>query len=385
MPLLWVIVPVAIFVLAGLYREGNVKFLLPSQIGLALAVGQGVATLWYFVRHGRDSDHGSHTAPTVSTTEMRRVRSGGMYALLMLLRVTAGLMLAGIIGYMLLALPPLYTNPDYQRDNYRAIASLINATSDADDAVVLNAPGQREVFGYYYDGPAEAVGIPFGLNDTDEQIRTATERVLRTADDIYVLLWGDAERDPDGIVERTLDANAFEIGNTWYGDVRLARYVTEANFFNVVSDVNARFGDDIMLQRYALNEDSFRPGEVMQVRLFWQALEPLETRYKVTLQLLDADGQLVAQRDADPGGGQVPTDAWERGQTITDNHALLVPSDVDTANLTLIVALYNPANSNQRLSVSTSQANYLTLTDIQITPWRITNESFSNRCKWLRR
>ena len=366
LPLLWVIIPVGIFVAAGLYREGNVKFLLPSQLGLALAIGQGVASLWYFTGRNAQTDHASHTAPTISTAEVRRARSGGVYALLVLMRALAIVLLVGLVYYTLLAVPPLYTDPAYQRSDYRAIAAQIQAGADANDSIILNAPGQREVFAYYYDGPVEPVGIPFGLSDTPEQIETATRNELRNADDIFVLLWGDTERDPQGVVERTLDANAFEVDNTWYGDVRLARYVTEADFFDVVNQPNARFGDEIVLERYALNNDAFRPGEVLQLRLFWRARQPLDQRYKVTVQLIDPNGALVAQRDAEPRGGQAPTDTWTPGRTITDNHALLIPPIADSANLTLIVALYNSQRPNDRLSVSTSQADYLTLTTIQL-------------------
>jgi len=39
MPLFWVIIPVGLFLLLGLFRPANLKFLLPAQIGLALWIG----------------------------------------------------------------------------------------------------------------------------------------------------------------------------------------------------------------------------------------------------------------------------------------------------------------------------------------------------------
>jgi hypothetical protein len=363
LPLLWVIVPVGVFVGAGLFREGNIKFLLPSQVGFALAVGQGAAGLAWLVNRRRDEF--SHSAPTVKTAEVPRAPRQTEWFLRLLTRTLAAVMLVGVFWQVGRAVPALYNNPDYQRSDYRAIVNTIEPVLDDNDAVILNAPGQIEVFNYYYNGDIEPLRIPSGLNDTNREIRQATERVVSEADDIFLVLWGDAERDPQGIVEQTLDANAFEISNTWYGDVRLARYATEADRFRYVEDMNVRFGDVILLERYALNRTTFKPGEVMQVRLFWRAIAPIDARYKVTLQLLDEDGELVAQRDAEPGGGSTPTNGWQVGRTVTDNHALMIPAD--EAHLTLIIALYNPQDANVRLPVSTSRDDDLDLTTITIT------------------
>ncbi|MEM6282658.1 MAG: hypothetical protein AAF787_10735, partial [Chloroflexota bacterium] len=227
-------------------------------------------------------------------------------------------------------------------------------------------------FNYYYDGPVTPVGIPFGLNDTDTQIEQATRVELQNADDIYVVLWGDAERDPNRIVETTLDGNAFEVGNTWYGDVRLAHYVTEASRFDFVNDTfTATFGEDIILDEFALSTRDLLAGEVLQVRLFWRTTALLDERYRVTLQLLDENGVLVAQRDSEPGGGTRPTDDWPLNRRVTDNHALLIPPDIvenaPEANFTLIIALYNLANSSDRLPVNRTEQDIFTLTTVTIT------------------
>ncbi|NOG48093.1 MAG: hypothetical protein HND48_00535 [Chloroflexi bacterium] len=53
----------------------------------------------------------------------------------------------------------LHTDPRYQRDDYRGIAQAIAADGQPDAAVILNAPGQIEVFGYY----AARFGPAWGL------------------------------------------------------------------------------------------------------------------------------------------------------------------------------------------------------------------------------
>jgi hypothetical protein len=59
------------------------------------------------------------------------------------------------------------------------------------------------------------------------------------------------------------------------------------------------------------------------------------------LQLLDSRDQVVAQRDAEPAGDSRPTDTWEPGETILDNHGLLIPPGTPPGTYRRIVGLYD--------------------------------------------
>jgi hypothetical protein len=71
--------------------------------------------------------------------------------------------------------------------------------------------------------------------------------------------------------------------------------------------------------------------------------------------LLDARNQVVAQHDAEPGGGSLPTDSWQINTPITDNHGLTIPFGAPPGDYRLIVALYDEANG-QRLATPTGDA-----------------------------
>jgi hypothetical protein len=81
-----------------------------------------------------------------------------------------------------------------------------------------------------------------------------------------------------------------------------------------------------------------RPGDVLQLGLQWRAGQPPQGNYSVFVQLLDANGQVAAQRDRWPGDGLFPTGALQAGQVITDNLAL--PLDVPPGQYRLITGLY---------------------------------------------
>lgn len=368
LPALWAVLPPAIFLAAGLFREGNLKFLLPSQVGYALAVAAGAAAVWdVLVKRGQPA----HDATTLVTVEVVRVRRG-RWLVTAVARGAVILAVGGLLWHLAVAVPPLYTEAAYQRDDYRGIVAAIAPQLDLGDAVILNAPGQSEVFGYYYRGDIAPLPIPRGINSSDEEIRADVEAAIANAEDIFVVLWGEAERDPRRVVESTLDANAYEVGNTWYGDVRLARYVTEADWFNITGEPGAQFGEDITLNAYAVSEGTAGPGDVVQIRLEWETQAPLDTRYKVFVQLLDEGGELAAQRDAEPGGGLALTTTWEPGQAVIDNHALMIPQDLPESHYRLIIGLYNPSDAGARLPVTLpvggpdNPQDYFTLTTIRV-------------------
>lgn len=332
LPLVWTLAPCAAFLALGLYRESNLKFLLPAQAGFALWAGRGFAWLW------------SCPAP-----------------LLRALAPAAGaLLLTGVA----LSLGPLGHDAAWQRADYRGLVADISVGLGSEDLIVLNAPNQAEVFRYYYRGEAEVLPIPPGTGPMDEESLRRLRESVAGARRVYALFWGEGERDPQGIVERALVEGAHVADSRWYGDVRLATY-SVPRVLAVVEMSDARFGDHIALLRHARNATRLAPGEALQVQLDWRAEAPVALRYKVFLQLLDADGRLVAQHDSVPGGGLAPTDAWAPGETVLDRRALMLSEGLAAGRYTLIVGLYTESDPGQRLPLG--DADHLLLGTLEIT------------------
>ncbi|MBZ0290869.1 MAG: hypothetical protein K8I30_24800, partial [Anaerolineae bacterium] len=215
----------------------------------------------------------------------------------------------------------------------------------------------------YYRGQAPVYPLPAGLGGDDVAAQAAVRAVMAEHDRIFVAFWGETERDPNRIIEGTLDTDAYEASNTWYGDVRLAIYATPTEMINVV-DSGVRFGEHITLERFALDAEAVQPGDILPLYLEWRTEAPLTTRYKVFVQLLDENGVLAAQRDSEPGGGLALTTTWQPGATIQDRHALIIPNNLDSLHYSLIIGLYTENNPQQRLPVG--GADYLTLGEISV-------------------
>jgi mannosyltransferase len=246
----------------------------------------------------------------------------------------------------------LYFNPAYARDDYRQIAADVAACARRTDAVILNAPNQWEVFTYYYPDqhvyPAPYRPEP---DDVAQFLLPLTARYRR----LFVLYWGDAESDPRRLIETQLAAQAYKAGDRWYGLVRLATYGVAPLPEQPSVTLDARFNDAggpvIQLNGYTLVEAGGAPGDVLPVTLFWEAQAPIAERYKITVQLLDGAGQLVAQHDTEPGDGLRPTTTWEPGQGLADRCGVFLPLDLPAGRYFLIVGLYHIA-TGERLPVT---------------------------------
>lgn len=346
LPPLWVILTLGGFLALELFRPANLKFLLPAQIGMALWLGRGAWALW-------------------KLNIPRQSRAAQLAPKFAALASAALLVLGGWGG-----LDALYNAPEFRRDDYRGIVREILADGGAGSAVILNGPGQREVF--EYNAARQNVDftvypLPVGMTPDRAATEQAIADILAAHPRVYGVFWGTDERDPQRIVETALAARAYPLDDRWFGSVRLVRYVSPDDSASTTPLDGAEFtfdGGDITLHGYRLGGTALAPGGVLTLDLDWSTDAPIPVPLVVTVQLLDADGRLVTQRDSQPANATAPAQTWTPGQRITDRHALVIPNDLAPAQYRLIVALYTPGDTFSRLPVGGSDA--LTLTELSV-------------------
>mgnify|MGYP005836103513 CR=1 FL=1 len=257
---------------------------------------------------------------------------------------------AFLLGVSALSLDRNYHDGGYARDDYRAIARYIAIAGQAGDAILINAPSQVETFGYYYHGPLPVHPLP-----RQRPIDTvATERDLQSlvaeSKNIYAILWATDESDPQGFIEGWLEQRTYKALDVWYGNLRFVVYaVPQGEALSSWQAVEAEFGP-IRLRRYALLTPQATAGQVLQLSLVWEALSPLDRRYKVFVHVLDAEGHIVGQRDAEPSGGQM-TPTWRPGEEVADHHGVLILPGTPPGLHQLAIGLYD-LETGQRLPLA---------------------------------
>jgi len=63
-----------------------------------------------------------------------------------------------------------------------------------------------------------------------------------------------------------------------------------------------------------------------QITFDWTALQPPGKDYTLFVHVLDADGQQIGQKDAEPFDGQYPTGLWEAGERVRDVRFVALPT-----------------------------------------------------------
>ncbi len=119
-----------------------------------------------------------------------------------------------------------------------------------------------------------------------------------------------------------------------------------------------RFGDQIALVGFARAETIAR-GETLRVQLFWRALAPIAEDYTVFVHLVDASGNIVAQKDDLPQRGAYPTAFWSVGEIVPDEYALVFPRDAASGEYVIRVGVYR-ASDGARLPTAGGDAIRLT-------------------------
>jgi hypothetical protein len=223
-----------------------------------------------------------------------------------------------------------------------------------DQVALVPDPALTDYFLNYLSAPLVWYGIDYA---------PVNERLMERLAGRYGRIWlvrdrSGAADDAEGRrgVERWLAANAFKLDEQQIDNwARLVQFSAAGQPAEVVEPGQA-LGDmtlvraELAIERQPASgrqpaaeplddgEVLARAGDILQLSLHWRAEQAPQGNYTVFVQLLDAAGQVVAQRDRWPGDGLFPTAGMQDGQTITDN--LAIPLDVPAGRYRLIVGLY---------------------------------------------
>ncbi|HJX37596.1 MAG TPA: glycosyltransferase family 39 protein [Anaerolineae bacterium] len=327
--LLYLCVPILAMYLLSLTRPAyDPKFLLLVTPAFFLLLARGIGAEWL----GRMS--------------RRRAITAGRWAV-------TGLLLFLVVAATVPSLSDYYFDERYARDDYRGIASYITAAGQDGDAIILNAPGQIDIFSYYYHGQLPIYPLP-GQRPLDEnETEAALNQILARHRHLYVLFWGTDESDPGRFLEGWLDQRTFKALDSWHGNVRLAIYAVPQEEISeeIQHPLELAFGESILLSGYSISSSEVRAGDILQLTLFWQARGEMGERYKVFTHVLDGRSHIVGQRDGEPVGGTRPTNTWKAGEIIADNYGVLVLPGTPPGQHHLEIGMYN-LETGERLSIS---------------------------------
>ncbi len=115
--------------------------------------------------------------------------------------------------------------------------------------------------------------------------------------------------------------------------------------------LQTNLADVIWLDAANLPNDQFKPGQTIDLTLFWRGQRKISTPYTVFVHLIDPNGHLVQQIDTEPVAGTAPTPAWTPNVTVTDRYAMEIPPNLPPGVYQLRVGMYPTGQPLNRLLV----------------------------------
>ncbi len=322
--------PIALMIAARLYEPARFKFLLLGSPFLALTLAEGVCIGMGAGRAG-----------------WRRIVG---YA-------WAGIALAALLFSSGRVLARYFSDASIARDDYRGMAGYIAAVGQAGDAIILNAPGQWDIFSYYYRGPLPVYRLPAERPPNPAHLEAQLSDLLSQHSRLFVLYWATNESDPAGLMQKSLGARSYPAAGWWAGNVYFALYATPAYRADEMqtTSVGATLGGMIRLEMAARPADPTAAGDLLPLAFTWSAVGGPLADLKLFVQALDAGNHIVGQRDA----------PLKLTAGAADQHALLIEAGTPPGQYRLIAGVYE-AQSGRRLAVTETGKDHIDLGPLQV-------------------
>jgi hypothetical protein len=103
-------------------------------------------------------------------------------------------------------------------------------------------------------------------------------------------------------------------------------------------------GGEVQLLGHGPIVEQTRPGDVVQVVLFWQALREMEVDWQLQLMIRGADGSMLAEGPFDLANSCHPTSQWTEGEVVWGQYSLALDPDAPSTEAQLAVGLVDSAS-----------------------------------------
>lgn len=122
------------------------------------------------------------------------------------------------------------------------------------------------------------------------------------------------------------------------GSVEVRKSPASFSPWGLVDKVDIEFEEGFRLLAYHLPSTEWRPGEVIPLDLYWQALTLPQEDFSLSLQLVDGRGKVIKE-EMSLSADWYPTSLWEEGEVVRGRPTLALPADLSPGEYRLRLTL----------------------------------------------
>ncbi len=286
------------------------------------------------------------------------------------------------IGFVIITGFSLYNfwhNPQYAEDDLRGAVNYIAERWRPGDVILVNAGYAYPALTYYFPEPltrerltdeptirpsdqptvlmtgsidgAQNLGWGDPRSDfyatTADETRAALQRVFENYPRVWMLRIYDTVVDPQGIIRAYFEQHATLLDDQAFGGESQARvqgFITNTarELPPNTTRVNKNLGERVELVGYETGVRELERGSYFDVVLYWTLLQAVNFNYQVTLQLLNANGENVAQYDEIPLSEILPMTRWKLDELYREPLRVKIPPTLAPGEYRAIAKLYEP-------------------------------------------
>jgi hypothetical protein len=317
-----------------IYFIGDVFVLfIPVWLILCLWIGVGSLGLAHWLANSFVQRKSRPHEGSTTFARMEQVLAQRMYRLLLIILLSVGL-LGYVVPLAIKNSPVSQRHNMFTHDRWQVIMS----EPLPDDAILMSNDRNEIMPMWYYqyvDGwRPDLVGL-FPLIVTDPayaNVGRVLDEALASRRPVYFV------KDMDGL---DLKADLMPTGTlvlaqpinmtpSYFVDVTLPEIIVE----------NPNQTETIRLLGYD-SPVEMAASQVLDVTLYWQPTQDLSIDYTSFVHLINSEGQGITQSDHQPGGNFYPSSYWQPGETLRDQHTLILPPDLPAGTYQLRVGMYH--------------------------------------------
>jgi len=250
-------------------------------------------------------------------------------------RALAALLALAILSSAATSLHAYAFNPEFAKDDVRALAAWLDEEASVDDLIV--APWRDWSLDYAYHGPT-----PIVRPNPAEGDRVWDELAGETAGDrVFVVGYSRATQDRRQILPFALETAGSLVERRAFKGLGVRVYDLDQGVVSPeVEPINARFGPLHLTGRWI--EQGAPSNTAVGVALQWRLDRPSDERLQVGLRLGDEKGWTWSSADdwlLDASA--LPTDRWAVGRETTTYHVLSLPPGTPPISYTVSAMVYS--------------------------------------------